>query len=311
MEIKHLEFFATVAQYGSINKAAQVLYISQPHLSHIIRDMESDLGFPLFSRTKQGVLLTPEGAAFLEHSKVIIKEMYALKQFARKVQPSEDRLSISMTKFTHTMESFNEVCSRNQQLPSFTYRMNEGTTVDVVNDVAEGIADVGVIHFAGEEAARLPRVLKEKQLSFTHIASLAPHIVISKNHELLRLGKKVNLSNLKPYGFVRVSGQYEDFLYHIAAENHQVDLNNSPRIIYVYGRAALLHLISISNFYTIGIQNFSTQDSMYQCVSIPVENCQERIGFGIITRQGDVLSSSEQEFIKNVTERYHQLQNTP
>lgn len=308
MDIKHLEFFAAVAQHGSINKAAQALYISQPHLSHIIKDIEADVGFALFSRTKQGVRLTPEGEAFLEHSRVILREMESLKQFSRRPQPAKDRLSVSMTKFTHTMESFNEVCSRNQQLPSFTYRLNEGNTADVINDLTDGVADVGVIHFASHEKKRLTDTLREKKLAFFPIASLKPHIVISKNHELLRQGKPVNLSTLKDYGFVRYSGQYEDYLYNIATESNQTDLNSFPRIIYVYGRAALLHLISISNFFNIGIQGFTTQDSMYSCVSIPVEGCTERLEFGIITRQDSELSASEQEFVENVTARYHQLQ---
>lgn len=310
MDIRHLEFFVTVAQYGSINKAAQVLYISQPHLSHIIRDVEADIGFPLFQRTKQGVKLTPEGEDFLKHAKVILKEMESLKQFSRKTEPDQARLRISMTKFTHTMESFNEVCSRNQQLPCFTYCMNEGTTVEVLSDVMDGITDVGVIHFAAHESERMQGILREKSMDFVKIASFMLHIVISKNHELLRQGKPVNLFTLKDYGFVRYSGQYEDYLYNIAIENKQTDLNSSSRIAYVYGRSALMHLIATSNFYTIGIQGFSTQDSMYQCVSIPIENCSERLEFGIVTRRGAERSVLGQEFIENVTERYRQLQKT-
>ncbi len=72
-----------------------------------------------------------------------------------------------------------------------------------------------------------------------------------------------------------------------------------------------MHLISASDFYTIGIQGFSTQDSLYQCVSIPIKNCNERLEFGLITRRGTVLSDSEQEFVENVTARYHALQKTP
>lgn len=308
MDIRHLEFFVTVAQYGSINKASQVLYISQPHLSHIIRDMEADVGFSLFQRTKQGVKLTLEGEDFLKHAKVILKEMESLKQFSRKTEPDQARLSISMTKFTHTMESFNEVCSRNQHLRCFTYRMNEGTTVEVLSDVMDGVADVGVIHFAAHESEHIKGILREKSMDFVKIASFQLHIVISKNHDLLRQGRPVNLITLKDYGFVRYSGQYEDYLYNIAIENKQTDLNSSSRIAFVYGRSALMHLIATSNFYTIGIQGFSTQDSMYQCVSIPIENCSERLEFGIVTRHGVELSTLGQEFIKNVTERYHRLQ---
>ena len=308
MNIKHLEFFVAVAQYGSINKAAQSLYISQPHLSHIIKEIEADVGFELLSRTKQGVVLTPEGQRFLEHSNAILKEMENLKQFSRKMKPDKDRLNISMTKFSHTMESFNEVCYRNEYLKSFSYRLNEGTTVDVVEDVLSGVSDVGVIHYASHEIKHLSTSLTDKGLELTTIASLTPHIVISKKHELILQGKPVTLATLQEYGFVRYYGQYEDFIYNITTKNIQLDLNNSPKIAYVYGRAALLHLISSSNFYTIGIQGFTTQDSMYQVLSIPIPNCTERIEFGIITLKNSTLSESEKGFIENVTRRYQKLQ---
>lgn len=308
MNIKHLEFFVAVAQYGSINKAAQSLYISQPHLSHIIKEIEADVGFDLFQRTKQGVVLTKEGEQFLEHSNVILKEMENLKRFSRKLKPDKDRLSISMTKFSHTMESFNEVCCRNQNLESFSYRLTEGSTVDVIDDVLSGTSDVGVIHFASDEAAHMRTTLEQKGIVFTSIASLSLHIVISENHDLIKRGLPVSLAALQDYGFVRYYGQYEDFIYSIATESVNLDLNSSPKITYVYGRAALLHLISSSNFYTIGIQGFTTQDSMYQVLSIPIPNCSERVEFGIITLQDYQPSDSEKEFIEDVTQRYHRLQ---
>ena len=311
MDIKHLEFFCAVARYGSINRAAQELYISQPHLSHIIRDMETDAGVSLFRRTKQGVTLTAEGQAFLEHSRVILKEMESLKQVSCRTEPEGDCLRLSMTKFTHTMESFNEVCTRHQQLPRFTYFLNEGSTLDVVSDVEECVCDVGCIHFASHETERFRKLLSERGLELMPLATMTPHIVVSKNHELLRREIPVTLKNLRDYGFVRYIGQYEDFIYNISTEDHQTDLNNSSRIIYVYGRAALMHLISVSNFYTIGIQGFSTQDSLYQCVSVPIMSCNERLEFGLITRREAVLSDSEQEFVENVTARYCALQKTP
>jgi hypothetical protein len=141
----------------------------------------------------------------------------------------------------------------------------------------------------------------------THLSTMVPHIVVSKNHELIQKNKAVTLKNLRDYGFVRYIGQYEDFIYHASTEDHQTDLNNSSRIIYVYGRAALLHLISESNFFTIGIQGFSTQDSLYQCVSIPIQNCRERLEFGLVTRKDSKLSDSERSFVENVTRRFRGL----
>lgn len=308
MNPKHLEFFAAVVQYGSINKAAQELYVSQPHLSHIIRDIEDEVGVPLLKRSKQGVTLTPEGEEFLKYAKIILKEMENLKLFSRRSKPHKERLSVSMTKFSHTMESFNEICAKNQRQESFSYCLREGTAIDVVDDVINKASDVGVIHYACRASERIRAQAAEKNLELLPIASLTPHIVISKNHTLIRQGKPVTLESLKNYGFVRYLGQYEDFIYNISTGTRHTDLNNSSKITYVYGRAALLHLISTSNFYTIGIQSFLTQDSMYQIVSVPISSCVEQLEFSVITRRGAELTPTEQDFIDDVTRRYSKLQ---
>lgn len=61
LNVKHLEYFLKVAQLGSINKAAQALFISQPYLGKIIHDLEDGFGYLLLNRGNHGVTLTPEG----------------------------------------------------------------------------------------------------------------------------------------------------------------------------------------------------------------------------------------------------------
>lgn len=61
INLKHLSYFITTARLGSINRAAQTLYISQPHLGKIIKELERTAGTMLFERTRGGVILTPEG----------------------------------------------------------------------------------------------------------------------------------------------------------------------------------------------------------------------------------------------------------
>ena len=78
INFRHLEYFIKVARLGSINKAAQALYISQPYLGKIMHDLEENLGARLFNRSRSGVTLTPEGMEFLTHSEKIIDEMEQL-----------------------------------------------------------------------------------------------------------------------------------------------------------------------------------------------------------------------------------------
>ena len=61
MDINYLEYFVIVAECGSINKAAKKLFMSQPHLSNIIKDLEFSIGTELFERTNRGVTITASG----------------------------------------------------------------------------------------------------------------------------------------------------------------------------------------------------------------------------------------------------------
>ena len=61
MNILHMKYAVEIAKVGSINKASEVLLIAQPNLSRSIKELESDLGITIFSRTSKGMYLTPEG----------------------------------------------------------------------------------------------------------------------------------------------------------------------------------------------------------------------------------------------------------
>ena len=62
MELRHLYYFLTIAEAGSITKGAEMLNISQPPLSRQLKDLEDELGFNLFERNKKKkVRLTTQG----------------------------------------------------------------------------------------------------------------------------------------------------------------------------------------------------------------------------------------------------------
>lgn len=81
LNLKHLSYFIAVARLGSINKAAQTLYISQPYLGKIIKELENTAGTVLFERTRSGVILTPDGRDFLEHADTILREAKSFSAF--------------------------------------------------------------------------------------------------------------------------------------------------------------------------------------------------------------------------------------
>jgi LysR family hca operon transcriptional activator len=86
MELRHLRYFVAVAEAGSLTVAAeQRLHTSQPSLSRQIRDLEDEVGARLLTRRARGIELTPAGRAFLDHARLVLSQVEAATETARRV----------------------------------------------------------------------------------------------------------------------------------------------------------------------------------------------------------------------------------
>lgn len=146
MDINKYILFVDVAETKNFTKSGERLGYTQPGVSHILKGMENELGFPLFLRTTQGVSLTPNAEAILP----IVRELLSVNE-----QLDQTVASINGIKTGHlTIASFASI-SRNL-LPAvlFSFRTNypgidiellEGGTDDIVHWVNESIADFGLL----------------------------------------------------------------------------------------------------------------------------------------------------------------------
>ena len=86
MELRHLRYFVAVADAGSLTVAAEEsLHTSQPSLSRQIRDLEAEVGAQLLTRSAHGIELTPAGRAFLDHARLVLAQVEAAGEAARRV----------------------------------------------------------------------------------------------------------------------------------------------------------------------------------------------------------------------------------
>ena len=86
MELRHLRYFIAVAEAGSLTvAAAEKLHTSQPSLSRQIRDLEEEVGAQLLIRRARGIDLTPAGRAFLDHARLVLSQVEAGAEAARRV----------------------------------------------------------------------------------------------------------------------------------------------------------------------------------------------------------------------------------
>ena len=90
ISLKQMRYAVEIAQCGSINQAAQNLYVTQSSLSKAMKELESVLGYAVFRRTPAGTAVTEEGQSFLELARQIV---YKLEVLERQLQSRNERLA--------------------------------------------------------------------------------------------------------------------------------------------------------------------------------------------------------------------------
>lgn len=146
MELRHLKYFAAVAENLSISRAARQLLIAQPPLSRQIRDLESELGCKLFERSTHGLNLTAQGSAFLPYAQQMLELASRSKEH--------------MAEMTHGLQGTIDIASVEGHAPRLLakwiagfsalhahiqYSIWDGSTDDVIYRVANGLADFGIL----------------------------------------------------------------------------------------------------------------------------------------------------------------------
>ncbi|GAA3844064.1 LysR substrate-binding domain-containing protein [Amycolatopsis tucumanensis] len=100
MELRHLRYFTAVAETCHFGKAAERLHMAQPALSHAIRQLEAELGAPLFTRTTRQVRLTPAGEFLLSEAQRVLDTVEDSVRGVRRI--ADGRLGLVRVGFTGT-----------------------------------------------------------------------------------------------------------------------------------------------------------------------------------------------------------------
>ena len=82
MELRQLEYFLECAQRGSLTRAAEALYTTQPHVSQVVRALERELGVALFRRTGSGIVLTEDGERIRFYAENAVKNAALIRDTA-------------------------------------------------------------------------------------------------------------------------------------------------------------------------------------------------------------------------------------
>jgi DNA-binding transcriptional LysR family regulator len=165
MEIRHLRYFVAVAEELHFGRAAQRLHIQQPPLSRQIQDLESELGFPLFERSRRRVELTPAGTALLGRARQVFDALEVAIHDARSASEGESgRLvvgypsSLAYSGLTELLRAFRT------RFPSVEISLRELPPADQVDGLKAGSLDVGFVRTSPEDPTLAAELVRRESL---------------------------------------------------------------------------------------------------------------------------------------------------
>ncbi|MGM9904042.1 hypothetical protein A5844_000645 [Enterococcus sp. 10A9_DIV0425] len=147
MEIRLLRYFWTVAQEGNISRAAKLLNITQPTLSRQIRDLENQLGMPLFHREKNHLYLLPEGLFLKERAEEILELNEKLEQafLEKKNGQMEGMISIGCVEADNSDTVAMMLEELVSDYPNVQFNIVTGTSEDISDRLEKGLLDLAVL----------------------------------------------------------------------------------------------------------------------------------------------------------------------
>ena len=126
MNLKQAQYVKTIAECGSITAAAKKLFVSQPSLSQMLRQLEQETGLPIFDRSTSPMRLTYAGEKYLQAAERIIAANAELDNQLREIRQEHSgrlRLGISVTRAMQVMPLVLRIFQ--QQYPNVTLQMTE------------------------------------------------------------------------------------------------------------------------------------------------------------------------------------------
>ena len=148
MTLQQLRYLIAIAEYGSINAAAQNLYASQSNLSTAIKELEQELGITVFTRSNRGVTLTNDGTELLGYAHQVIEQADMLERRYATGTDNHLRLAVSTQHYAFSVQAFVNVVEQCEG-DDYEFILRESSTGEIIDDVRTFRSEVGVLYTDG------------------------------------------------------------------------------------------------------------------------------------------------------------------
>ncbi len=241
MNMLHLKYAIEVAKHGSLNKAAEALFVAQPNVSRSIKELEADLGITIFNRTAKGMALTPEGEEFIGYAQDILKQIEQVENVYKKGAPTKQKFSVSVPRACYISDAFAQFSKHitGNSAEIFYKETNSKRTID---NVLNGGYKLGIIRYAENYDRYFKEMLDEKGLSYEMITEFSYLLIMNEKNPLAHK-PEITFNDLSPYIEIAHADPYVPYMPLSKVVKEELP-NNIDRRIFIFERASQFDLLS-------------------------------------------------------------------
>src|SRR5215211_1285163 len=178
VEVRHLRLVAAIASRGSLTSAAELLGLTQPALSHQLRELETKLRTPLFMRTARRMVPTPAGEQLTQLAESILAEVDGFERQIADGEFAEARGTIRLATECYTAYHWLPAVLRafRDRWPGVDLRIAPEHTSSPTSALREGVLDLAIVH----------RAVSDKRIRLDPLFDDELVVVMAPDHRLAR-----------------------------------------------------------------------------------------------------------------------------
>ena len=203
LTLQQIHYAITVSEVGSMNKAAEKLFITQPSLTSSIKSLENEIGISIFLRTGRGVSVTSEGSDFLQYARQVYQQYDILEQRYSNKASIKRKFGVSTQHYSFAVEAFVETVKQFGTL-QFEFALRETKTNEVISDVGTLKSEIGILFLSDYNNKVIKKMLKDNNLEFHKLIDCRAYVYLWRGHPLAER-KSIAFDDLAPYPCLSLS----------------------------------------------------------------------------------------------------------
>ncbi len=292
MTLQQLTYLVTVADCGNITEAAEKLFISQPSLSAAIHNLEKEMGVTAFIRSNKGVVVTREGEELLSFARMLLEQANNMKDHFGNGERRSPKFSVSCQHYSFAVNAFVDLI-KEYDADSYNFIIRETQTGEIIDDVANGKSEIGVIYLSEHNEEVITKLIKNNHLVFEELYTAMPHVFICSEHPLAS-NDVITMENLMPYPYlVYEQGNRNSFYF----SEEFVSMLDFPKVIQVRDRATLFNLLIGLNGFTVSSGVIDHKLNGSNIIAKPLQ-VDRTMRIGIVKKKNIIFSRYASDYLQ-------------